>query len=91
MIKRMYEKICSLYVLSLATFLYKDFEKLKEVDALEDEIDKDRSALVAAHIERLNDGKCMPQNSNVFINLVENLERAADHINFIAHSIERAE
>lgn len=88
MLRAMYDKIKKLYVLSLATFLYKDFDSLKEADVLEDEIDKDRRALVSAHIARLNDGKCQPANSSVFINLVGNLERAADHITFIAHSIE---
>lgn len=87
-IKQMYEKINDLYVLALATYLYKDFAKLEEVDVLEDEIDRTRRTLVATHIERLNEGKCQPQNSNVFINLVGNLERAADHITYIAHSIE---
>ena len=91
MTKSMFEKIRNLYVLSLATFLYNDFARLAEVDALEDEIDQDRRAIVNTHIMRLNEGKCQPQNSSVFINLVGNLERAADHITFIAHSIERNE
>lgn len=63
--------------------------KLREVDALEDEIDNERRRLVQTHIQRLNEGKCQPQNSSVFINLVGNLERAADHITYIAHSIEQ--
>lgn len=87
-LEEMYEKLKNLYVLSLATYLFKDFSKLEEVDAQEDLIDKDRRQLVDTHIERLNEGKCQPQNSSVFINLVGNLERAADHITFIAHSIE---
>ena len=89
MLKGMYEKLKKLYVVSLATFLFRDFSKLAEVDALEDEIDKARRDLVASHIARLNEGKCQPQNSNVSINLVGNLERAADHITYIAHSIEQ--
>lgn len=88
MLKDMYEMIKKLYVLSLATFLFKDSSKLQEVDMLEDEIDRERKELISAHIGRLNEGKCQPQNSTVFINLVGNLERAADHITFIAHSIE---
>ena len=84
----MYKKIKNLYVLSLATFVYKDRSRLADVDAQEDEIDRDRKRLVSTHIERLNEGKCQPQNSSVFINLVGNLERAADHITYIAHSIE---
>lgn len=91
MLKDMYGKLKNLYVLSLATFLYKDKSKLQEVDMLEDEIDKSRKKLVSRHIARLNEGKCQPQNSSVFINLVGNLERAADHITFIAHSIEQNE
>ncbi len=88
-LKEMYAMIKKLYDLSLQTFLYKDLTRLREVDELEDEIDRERKDLISAHIERLNEGKCQPQNSNVFINLVGNLERAADHITFIAHSIEQ--
>ena len=88
MIEGMYEKIKTLYVAGLATFLYKDKESLAKVDTLEDEIDADRKMLIEKHIKRLNEGKCQPQNSSVFINLVGNLERAADHITYIAHSIE---
>ncbi len=87
MIGAMHEKIKKLYELSLDTFLNKDKAQIALVDALEDEIDEDRRVLNAQHIERLNEGKCQPQNSTVFINLVGNLERAADHITFIARSI----
>lgn len=40
--------------------------------------------MIAGHLERLEQGKCKPQSSNVFINLVGNLERCGDHLNFIA-------
>ena len=88
MMQEMYEKIKKLYSASLAAFLDKDYARLKEVDAIEDEIDGYRRTLVNRHIKRLNEGKCQPQNSSVFINLVGNLERAADHLTYIAHSIE---
>ena len=58
------------------------------MDEIEDEIDNYRRTLVNKHIKRLNEGKCQPQNSSVFIHLVGNLERAADHLTYIAHSIE---
>lgn len=88
MTQEMYEKIKKLYVASLAAFLERDYVRLKEVDAIEDEIDNYRRTLANKHIKRLNEGKCQPQNSSVFINLVGNLERAADHLTYIAHSIE---
>ena len=88
MTEEMYERIKELSAVAYETFLEHDFTKLQEVDELEDAIDRDRRTLVARHIERLNEGKCQPQNSSVFINLVGNLERAGDHITNIAHSIE---
>ena len=88
MTQEMFDKIKKLYAVSLAAFTEKDFGKLKDVDAIEDEIDNYRRTLVNKHIKRLNEGKCQPQNSSVFINLVGNLERAADHLTYIAHSIE---
>ena len=59
-----------------------------ESDALEDKIDVMRRELVAEHIVRLSQGKCRPENNTIFVNLVCNLERAGDHLNFIVHSIE---
>ncbi|MDE6058554.1 MAG: Na/Pi cotransporter family protein [Clostridia bacterium] len=88
MITDLHEKTKNLYALSLDTFLTKNKKGLSEVDKLEDEIDNTKKQIVTMHIQRLNEGKCQPENSSVFINLVGNLERAADHITFIAHSIE---
>ena len=47
-----------------------------------------RADLVNGHLERLKAGTCQPQSSGVFINLVNNLERAADHLTYISDSIE---
>lgn len=89
MLQAMYSDLKQLYDVSLQVFLEKDLKRLKEVDELEDKIDRDRKHLVSTHVERLNEGKCQPANSGVFINLVGNLERVADHITFVAHSIEQ--
>lgn len=88
MIRSMYSKLSELYSVCARAYIERDFALLKEVDAVEDVVDKLRRELVNQHIKRLNEGKCQPQNSSVFINLVGNLERAADHLTFIAHSIE---
>ena len=58
----------------------------KKSDETEEEIDKMRRELVAEHITRLAQGKCRPENNAVFINLVCNLERVGDHLNFIVHN-----
>ena len=61
-----------------------DLPSLDKVKSLEDELDGLRTELVKGHLERLENGQCKPQNSNIFINLVGNLERCGDHLNFIA-------
>ena len=59
-------------------------------DALEEEVDQMRKDLIDDHFDRLNRGECKPQNSGVFVNLVNNLERAADHMIYIAYSVKEA-
>ena len=88
MIREMYEKLNALYDVCYKAFEERDYAALKVVDEMEDTVDKMRRELVNQHIKRLNEGRCQPQNSSVFINLVGNLERAADHMTYIAHSIE---
>ena len=87
-LEQMYEKICGLYESALEVFGGKDITALKAVDATEEEIDNDRRTMVKDHIRRLNEGKCKPESSGVFINLVGNLERAADHLTYVAHAFD---
>lgn len=60
-------------------------ELVSESDDLEEKVDEMRRDLVAEHILRLGQGKCRPENNTIFINLVSNLERVGDHLNFIVH------
>lgn len=66
----------------------RDYLLVKRSDEIENEIDGMRKSLTADHIKRMNSGECSAENNNVFINLVCNLERAADHLSYMAHSIE---
>ena len=61
-------------------------ERIDEADGVEEDIDAMRRDLVADHIARMGRGECRPENNTIFINLVSNLERVGDHINFLAHS-----
>lgn len=83
----MVEKIRSLYSLTKKTVLEKDISLLPEIDSIESTIDTLRKEYIEDHIERLNKGICKPESSSVFINLVSNLERLGDHINYIAHTV----
>lgn len=84
----MYAKIDELYKNTLDVFDRKDITAIKAVDRVEDEIDAARKAMIADHIRRLNEGKCKPSSSSIYINLVGNLERAADHLTYVAHAFD---
>ena len=84
----MHEKLQEQYILVKNIILNKEHALMEESDALEDLIDTMRKDLVAEHIIRLGQGKCRPENNTIFVNLVCNLERIGDHLNFIAHSLD---
>ena len=86
----MKNKINELYERTDEVFVTKNLTKLIGVDSVEEEIDKMRKDLIKDHMERLNTGECSPQNSGVYVNLVNNMERAADHMVYIAYSVKEA-
>jgi phosphate:Na+ symporter len=83
---QMQDKLQQQYLLVKDIVLNGEMDKRAQSDAVEDEIDGMRRDLVAEHIARLAQGKCRPENNTVFINLVSNLERAGDHLNYIVYN-----
>ncbi len=86
-IGKMKDQINELYKLTDMTFMSRKTDLMGEINVIEEGIDTMRSTLVNDHLNRLKLGKCQPQSSGVFINLVNNLERAADHLTYIAESV----
>jgi len=87
---KMQDKINALFLKTDEIFMSKDVNKLPEADVIEDEIDLMRKQMIDDHMDRLNKKECSPQNSGVYVNLVNNLERAADHMIYIAYSVKEA-
>ncbi len=85
-LQEMHEMLHKQYALVKKIVLDSESGLVQESDELEETIDGMRRDLVAEHIERLSQGKCRPENNTVFINLVCNLERVGDHLNFIVHN-----
>ena len=84
----MKELINELYKLTDMTFISRKTDLMDKINSVEEKVDNMRSKLVNDHLDRLKQGKCQPQSSGVFINLVNNLERAADHLTYIAQSVQ---
>jgi phosphate:Na+ symporter len=85
-LSEMHAKLHEQYDLVKRSLLLKEGGLVGLSDSLEEQIDDMRKELVADHIVRLAQGKCRPENNTIFINLVSNMERIGDHLNFIAHS-----
>ena len=83
-IKDMKAKLGGMFQATKEAFDSPSLENLNKVSSYENEIDSLRTTMVHGHLERLEKGTCKPQNSNTFLNLVSNLERCGDHLNFIA-------
>ncbi len=84
-LEEMHEMLHDQYDLVKKIILEGQKELVGQADELEERIDATRRNLVAEHIERLSQGKCKPENNTVFINLVCNLERVGDHLDYIVH------
>ena len=87
-LQEMFDTLCNLFELTKQARTEKNVDVLTLVDAEEEKLDNFRRRLIAEHIDRLNRGECAAASSSVYINLVSNLERAGDHLSFIAHTIE---
>ena len=75
-LRDMFDNITKLFELSVTVLNDSEHVQMDKVDEYEDKID------------RLNQGICQPACSGIFINLVSNLERAGDHLTYIAHSFD---
>jgi len=77
------KEIFSIVDKALETALYAlqndDKEKVKEVDRYENMVDELRDSLRENHIRRLNNNECSVNAGVIFLDIVTNLERIADH------------
>lgn len=64
-----------------------DLDKAKEVIKNEDSMDMIEKKLRESHIERHNKGLCDSRGTIMYIELIHNIERMADHCNNIAEAV----
>ena len=88
-IREMKRRIHDLFDVSMIAFNQGDSLAVVRAEELEDGIDKLKKQMIDGHIRRMNEGTCQPQSSSVLINLVGNMERAADHILNLAHAFDK--
>ena len=84
----MYALLQEQYSLVKRVVLMKEYDLRDDSDKVEDRVDNMRRSLISDHIDRMQRGECNAEINPVFINLVANLERVGDHLNYVAHSVD---
>lgn len=76
---------------ALEAYRDKDLNKAAEVELLEDKVDKMEEKLRKAHIKRLRKAECAPESGIIYLDMISNLERIADHSNNISGALKENE
>ena len=66
-----------------------DPDIISEVEVLENQVDDLSVALADHHMDRVKNKKCTPRNGMLYLDMLNNLERIADHADNLATSVER--
>jgi len=82
---QMYDRIMTIYRNACQAMNTGDKPLAREVMKQEDSIDAVEKDLRERHIRRLNGGVCYPESGVVFLDILSNFERIADHASSIAH------
>jgi len=86
-LKEIVNAISNLYLSTVQAFNTQDLNALLQAEIYEDSVDEMKEKLSAAHIERLENKECTVENGAVFLSLLNDLERIADHFFNVAKSI----
>jgi len=78
------EALCEILKNTTDAFINEDLNLAKEIEPLEQVIDRIKRVLKARHIDRLQKNECTIEMGFVFTDIITNLERVADHCSNIA-------
>lgn len=86
-IDEMHNAIQMLYATVMRVFQNTDLQALMQAETYENLVDDYKRNLTKAHVARLEQGFCSAESGAVFLSLVSNMERIADHMMNVAKSI----
>ncbi len=82
-----HSKVVEAYEQSLVALKTGDLRAANKVIQIEGEVDALEKSLRANHIQRLNKQQCSPESGVIFLDMLSNLERIADHASNIAMAV----
>ena len=82
-----YNKVDSTFSRAIKAFELEDQNLARKVMSEDDEIDEVEKELRQSHIRRINRKSCDPSSGVIYLDVLSNLERIADHANNLAEGI----
>ncbi len=82
-----YSKVDKMLEKAISSFEQESLEMAQEVIKEDYNVDNMERALRKHHIERITEKKCHPQSGVIYLDLISNLERVADHATNLAEVI----
>ena len=86
-LRRMSDEVLEEVDLALDIFESEDYDRLDDLEYIEDSVDAQEDMLIGNHVQRLMDGGCNPLAGVVFADIVTDLERCGDHAINIAYAL----
>lgn len=90
-IEGMFKAVEEITELTNESFVSHNIENVIRIEALEETIDNMKRMFKAKHIDRLKLGKCNAESGILFLDIIANLERVADHCSDIVMHVVRFE
>lgn len=79
--------IDKLYDVVMTGYINKDVSQKEDMEKIEESVDEYKITLDRSHILRLRDNLCSPDAGAVWLNLINDLERIADHFRNVYNSM----
>lgn len=86
-LKKMSDDVLQEVDLSMDIFEADAYDRLDDLESIEDRVDEQEDLLIGNHVQRLMAGGCDPLAGVVFADIVTDLERCGDHAINIAYSL----
>lgn len=90
-LRRMRDAVLKTLDLALGIFEGERFDRLPEIEAVEQQVDDMQERFVQNHVERLMEGTCDPLGGVIFTDMCTHLERCGDQAINIATSLQHKE
>ena len=86
-VMQLFQKVDEITASAIDAFSREDFSLAREVIKQDDLVDNLEKSLRKSHINRINNNECIPESGVIYLDILSNLERIADHATNLAEVV----